>query len=118
MRLVRLRHWSRVVALLLLVISVRPFHAASDDPGCAWPDAVSTRDGASALGKANDATTEAQDHCAICHWTRLLRSPLTGTGLTVAAIAPTTPFDSSRPGGYVAPTHDHLPARAPPVFLG
>ena len=118
MRLVRLRRWSRVVALLLLVISVRPFHAAADDPGCAWPEAVSTRDGASSLGKATGAAQSTQDHCAICHWTRLLRSPLSGTGFTVAAIAATTTLESTGSSGYVAPTHDHLPARAPPTFLG
>ena len=116
MRLVRLRRWSRVVALLLLVVSVRPFHAASDDPGCAWPDAVSTRDGASALVKAGGAATP--DHCAICHWTRLLRSPRTETGVTVIAAPATATLETSGPRVYLAPTHDHLPARAPPAFLG
>jgi hypothetical protein len=113
-----MRRWTRVVALLLLVASVRPFHSASDDPGCAWPDAVSTRDGRSVLAKASDTTSGAQDHCAICHWTRLLRSPLTDIGLTVAASQATTALPSSGPRDYVAPTHDHLPARAPPAFLG
>jgi hypothetical protein len=118
MKLVRLRHWSRVVALVLLVVSVRPFHAAADDPGCAWPDTVSTRDGASSLAKASGTGSGTQDHCAICHWSRLLRSPLTGTGFTVVAAAATTPLECAGPRGYVAPTHDHLPARAPPVVLG
>jgi hypothetical protein len=103
--------------LVLLVVSARPFHAASDDPGCAWPEAVATHDGASAVTNAGDASSAA-DHCAICHWTRLLRSPLTGTGLTVAAPAPATALDCAGPRGYVVPTHDHLPARAPPAFLG
>jgi hypothetical protein len=113
-----MRRWTRVVALLLLVASVRPFHSASDDPGCAWPDAVSTRDGHSVLAKATEASSGTQDHCAICHWTRLLRSPLTETGLTVAVSQATTALQSAGPSDYVAPTHDHLPARAPPVFLG
>ena len=118
MRLWRLRRWSRIVAFVLLAVSVRPFHAAADDPGCAWSDAVSTRDGGSALAKANEPPAGTQDHCAVCHWTRLLRSPLTGTGLTFAASPATTAFQSSGPGDYVASTHDHLPARAPPAFLG
>ena len=118
MRSCRLRRWSRVVAFVLLAVSVRPFHAASDDPGCAWPDAVTTRDGGSVLAKANEPPAGTQDHCAVCHWSRLLRSPLTTTGFTVAASPATTALQSSRPSDYVAPTHDHLPARAPPVFLG
>jgi hypothetical protein len=118
MRLVRVRRWSRVVALLLLVASLRPFHAAADDPGCAWADAVSSHDGTSFLGKTTAAASGTQDHCAICHWTRLLRSPLTETGFTVAATAATAPLECVGPHGYVAPTHDHFPARAPPAFLG
>src|SRR5690349_24381997 len=118
MRFVRVRRWTRIVALLLLVASVRPFHSASDDPGCAWPDAVSSRDGGSALAKATGTATGAQDHCAICHWTRVLRSPLTETGVTVVALSATATLESSGPRVCLAPTHDHLPARAPPAFLG
>ena len=118
MRSCRLRRWSRVVAFVLLAVSVRPFHAASDDPGCAWPETVSTRDGGSVLAKASEPSAGTQDHCAVCHWSRLLRSPLTGTGLTFAASQATAALQSSGPGDYVASTHDHLPARAPPAFLG
>ena len=49
-----MRRWSRIVAFVLLAVSVRPFHAASDDAGCAWPDAVTTSDGGSVLAKASE----------------------------------------------------------------
>ena len=101
---------------MLLAVSVRPFHAASDDPGCAWPDAVTTRDGGSVLAKANEPSAGTQDHCAVCHWSRLLRSPLTGTGLTFAASPATTALQSSGPSDYVAPTHDPPPRPRPARF--
>jgi hypothetical protein len=119
MRLLRLRRWSRVVALVLLAASVRPIHAASDDQACSiWPDALSAQGGAASLDTGNGPAPGAPEHCALCHWTRLLRSPLTQTGLTIAAAAAATPLEKPGPGSYVSPADDHLPARAPPALLG
>jgi hypothetical protein len=119
MRLLRLRRWSRVVALVLLAASVRPIHAASDDQACSiWPAALSAQGGVASLDTGNGPAPGAPEHCALCHWTRLLRSPLTQTGLTIAAVATATPLDKPGAGSYVSPADDHLPARAPPAFLG
>ena len=119
MRCWRLRRWSRVVAFVLLLASVRPVHIASDDEACSpWPDALSAQSGAPSLARQNGPSPDGQEHCAVCHWTRLLRSPLTQTGVTIAVAAATTPLERTGPDSYVSPTHDHLPARAPPAFLG
>ena len=115
----RLRRGSRVVAVVLLLASVRPVLTASDDVACSpWPDALSVQSGTALLAKANGPSRGGQEHCAVCHWTRLLRSPLTQTGLTITVAAAATPLERTGPGSYVSPTHDHLPARAPPFFLG
>jgi hypothetical protein len=120
MRCWRLKRWSRVVAFVLLLASVRPVHTASDDEACSpWPEALSTESGTAFLaGENGPSGVGHQEHCAVCHWTRLLRSPLTQTGVTIAGAAATSPLEGTGPGSYVGPTHDHLPARAPPAFLG
>jgi hypothetical protein len=108
-----------VVALVLLAVSLRPFHAASDDQACsAWPDALSAHGSDSSLSNQTGLASGAQDHCAICHWTRLLRSPLTPAGVTISAATAATTLEKSGTSVYVAPIDDHLPARAPPAFLG
>ena len=119
MRLMRLRRWSRVVALVLLAASVRPIHTASDDQACSiWSDGLSAPGSAASLDSGDGPTPGAPDHCALCHLTRLLRSPLTQTGVTIAALGAATPLEKPGRGSYVSPAHDHLPARAPPAFLG
>jgi hypothetical protein len=117
MRCWRLKRWSRVVALVLLLASLRPIHTASDDEACS-PWAPSTQSSTATLARENGPSPGSQEHCAVCHWTRLLRSPLTQTGVTFAVAPATTPLERTRPGFYVSPTHDHLPARAPPALLG
>jgi hypothetical protein len=104
---------------VLLLASVRPVHTASDDEACSpWQDALSAQNGTAFLARENGPSPAGQEHCAVCHWTRLLRSPLTQTGLTIAAAAATTPLERTGPGSYVSPTQDYLPARAPPALLG
>jgi hypothetical protein len=106
------------VALVLLTVAVRPPHAASDDEACApWFDGLADRTAQTSLATSTAPASDAQEHCAICHWTRLLRSPLTPIGVTITVATAATTLERSGPQAYVAPIHEHLPARAPPASL-
>jgi hypothetical protein len=111
-----MRRWARLVALVLLVASARLPHAGQDDQACAplFSDRAS-RD-AGALVESSGQTSPT-DHCAICHWTRLLRSPLTVVGVTIASDGPATQISRQLPPVHVDPVTEHLPARAPPATL-
>ena len=116
MTLWQLRRWSRVVALVLLAATVRLPHAAADDEACAPWLSIQPADGGMAVAQDN-GVSPATDHCAICHWTRLLRSPLTPLGVLFAATGAATTLERGPQHSYVAPVHNHLPARAPPAEL-
>jgi hypothetical protein len=118
MRVWRLKRWSRAVALVLLMVAIRPPHAASDDPGCSsWLDALSDRTAQPSVATGTARAPGVPEHCAICHWSRLLRSPLTPIGVIITVSTAARTLERSQPPAYVAPVHDHLPARAPPVSL-
>jgi hypothetical protein len=114
MTLGEVRRWSRVVALVLLAATVRLPHGAADDQACSpW---LATAPATGGLGVAqDDGDAPPPDHCAICHWTRLLRSPLTPLGVVVLPTGAATTLDRGARHSYVAPVNDHLPARAPPA---
>ena len=115
MRSWRLQRWPRVVALLLLVASARLPHAAQDDDACATLFATGSQDGSALID--GSGTASPPDHCAICHWTRLLRSPLTVVGVTVASVGPATVVARRALPFHANPVNEHLPARAPPSTL-
>ena len=115
MRVVRLRTPFRAVAVLLLLVSVAGVpHFDKGDRACA-PVVAGEHD--ESKHAFRQATTTEHDHCAICHWTRLLRS----------AFAPLPPFRTPLstcvaieivdPFSHRAPALDRLPARAPPALL-
>jgi hypothetical protein len=110
------RRWSRVVALVLLAATVRLPHAAADDDACAPWLLIQSADGGMAVAQDSGAAAT-PDHCAICHWTRLLRSPLTPLGVLFAAAGAATTLERGPQHVYVVPVQDHLPARAPPAEL-
>ena len=112
MALSRWRRWSRVVALVLLAAVVRVPHNASDDQDCSPWLAIQPVNGGAAVAQDDEATPA--DHCAICHWTRLLRSPLTSLGVMVAPAGTATTLERGPQNTYVAHAHNQLPARAPP----
>ncbi len=116
MRSWRLRRWARAVALLLLVASARLPHAGQDDEACAALLAVGSSQDGSTLIEGSGAVSQ-PDHCAICHWTRLLRSPLTVVGVTVAAAGPATLVSWRALPFHPDPVQQHLSARAPPSAL-
>jgi hypothetical protein len=116
MRSVRLRRWARLVALLLLVASARLPHLGQDDQACAALFGGGSTQHESALVEGSGGATPV-DHCAICHWTRLLRSPLTVVGVTIAHAGPAIPVSRRALPVHADPIHEHLPARAPPSTL-
>lgn len=111
-RLSRFRRLARSVALLLLLaVPSGLLHTGSDDFACV-PGAMP--DGGAALGAAS---TDAADHCLVCHWTRSLRSQSPLTARIHAALVETVPIDVSSPLTHRAPALDRVPARAPPSTL-
>jgi hypothetical protein len=116
MRSWRLRRWPRVVAVLLLVATARLPHTDQDDDACATLFAGGSSQDGSALIDGS-GTPSQPDHCAICHWTRLLRSPLTVVGVTVASVGPATVVARRALPLHVNPVNEHVPARAPPSTL-
>ena len=111
-----MRRWARTVALVLLVASARLPHLGQDDQLCAGPSSGGSSEASSVLGAGSGAPSQ-PEHCAICHWTRLLRSPLTVVGISPINVEPPTLVLRGALPAHVDPVHEHLPARAPPALL-
>jgi hypothetical protein len=116
MTLSGMRRWSRMVAIILLLAAAGGLpHLVQDDSAClaSSPQGYGPHDesqhGMRAAGAAAD-----RDHCALCHWTRSLRSPLARLG--PAAVQLALPSSIYRPptAAPLAPILDNLPSRAPP----
>jgi hypothetical protein len=116
MRLWRGRRWARLLAAMLLAASVRLPHAAQDDLACSALFAgASSQDGSTLIPGAG--LTPQADHCAICHWTRLLRSPLAADGVAIGGVGPATLVSRVPLSAPSDPVHQKLSARAPPSTL-
>ena len=119
MRLGRVRRWSRVVAVILLIAAGRGLpHFAQDDPGCTpGPFQLLLAEGGSDHVGGGPARARTPEHCALCHWSRSLRSPLASLPAWVTQAHPPT-LVSRRPAPsaftVVLPA---LPARAPPASV-
>jgi hypothetical protein len=115
MRMFRRRILSRTLAVLLLLAAASGTpHGASDDPACALPAGGS---GDSPVASVETVSAADHDHCAVCHWTRSLRSPLVAgllSDMPLAAGAAVPPGIIAR---RVSADLVSLPARAPPVSL-
>ena len=111
-----MRRWARTVALLLLVASARLPHLGQDDQACAGFVSGGSSEDSSSFAAGSGAASQPV-HCAICHWTRLLRSPLTVVGITTTHVGPATLVLRGAVPLHVDPTPEHLPARAPPALL-
>jgi hypothetical protein len=114
MRFFRRQWMSRTIALLLLLVAASGMpHGSADDPACRVPQGEQAGQPSPAIGAE---TTLDHEHCAICHWTRSLRSPL------VAAVGSDVPLAAGLmilPGIAAdrrSPDTDNLPARAPPII--
>jgi hypothetical protein len=111
-----MRRWARAVALLLLVASARLPHLGQDDQACTSFVSGGSSQDLSAFAAGSDVPSQ-PEHCAICHWTRLLRSPLTVVGISSTSVTPATLVWGGALPLHVDPVHEHLPARAPPALL-
>jgi len=111
-----MRRWARTVALVLLVASARLPHLGQDDQLCAGLSSGGSSQHNSVLGAGSGAPSQ-PEHCAICHWTRLLRSPLTVVGISTTNVGPATVVLRGALPAHVDPVNEHLPARAPPALL-
>ena len=112
-----MRRWSRVLAVVLLLTAARGVpHLGLDDLACelgGYEGSTPHDESTHVLRPA--PTDDPQDHCAVCHWARLLRSSRLSLTSWSVHLAPalavvTTPSRALTPfslGG--------LPARAPPL---
>jgi hypothetical protein len=117
MSLTWMRRWSRLIAVVLLFAAARLPHLDADDVACvAWPTQA---DGAHDETKhgLRTATSEDGDHCAVCHWTRTLRSPGPDITVVLAHVALPSLLPASADGIVSASFVRNLPARAPPSAL-
>jgi hypothetical protein len=111
-----MRRWARTVALVLLVASARLPHLGQDDQLCATLSPGEPSQDSSVAGGGSGAPSQ-PEHCAICHWTRLLRSPLSVVGISPSNVGPATLVLRDALPAHVDPINEHLPARAPPALL-
>jgi hypothetical protein len=115
MRLLRLRRLARTVSVLLMAATAIGLpHLAQDDRACVpaadgYVDHDASKHGLGPGGKAE------QDHCAVCHFTRSLRSPRAVVAATVAPVPAHVAFHHPVALTLLPPALDLLPARAPPA---
>src|SRR4029453_7627652 len=102
-----MRRWARTVALVLLVASARLPHLGQDDQLCAGVSSGGSSEGSSVLGARSRAPSQPA-HWAICHWTRLLRSPLTVVGISPTDVELATLVLRGALPAHVDPVNDHL----------
>jgi hypothetical protein len=118
MSLMRIRRWSRLIATILVVAAFPAMpHFAQDDLACDLAATASAQHDASQHGFRAAGDTGERDHCALCHWARSLRSPLTPLGVTASPAAAAAIEHALVAAVPVAPALATLPARAPPAGL-
>jgi hypothetical protein len=100
--------------LLLAVSAAGVPHFDRGDRACA-PIVVDQHDESKHAIRA--PVTVEHDHCAICHWTRLPRSPFAPLVSFRSPLAAGVAIDQRELFTHRAPALDKLPARAPPVRL-
>lgn len=116
MHVFRVRRWSRFVAILLLLVTAGALpHAAEDDAGC-LPIAGEAYEGHRETDHALRAgEREAHNHCALCHWTRSLRSLRAQSAVVAVFVEPPVTLVRPADRSHFPPVLDHLPVRAPPA---
>ena len=114
-----MRRWARVVAMILLIAAGRGLpHFAQDDLGCApglLLEAAGADGSAHVIGGA--PPVHPKTHCALCHWSRSLRSPLSSLSSWVAQAPPPTLVARRPASAAAAVVLPAVPARAPPSFF-
>ena len=100
---------------MLVLAAVRLPHFAADDAACAPVVVTAYGEHDESQHALQSATTEAADeHCAICHWTRSLRSPRPSLAGQSAAAAAHGVAHWTGEAEVLTPSLERLPARAPP----
>jgi len=105
---------SRVIALLLLLVSVwTSSHRQQDDDACVPIVAGehSSKHAFTAPGLEDD------EHCAVCHWIRALKPAFTGSAIVSTALVQADRLSVPALSAPVSPSSVRLPARAPPATL-
>ena len=119
MSLSRMRRWSRLVtAVLLLATACGLPHLDGDDLAClggAFSGTYEPHDETDHGMRAGDHGDS--DHCAVCHWTRLLRAPRPALGAVLDSIVPPSLLERSCAAARLTPALESLPSRAPPAVL-
>jgi hypothetical protein len=106
---------SRVIALLLLLVSVwTSSHRQLDDDAC-LPVLAGEHDASKHAFTAPEV--ENDEHCAVCHWMRALKPAFTASGIVSTALAQADRLSVLALSAPVSPSSVRLPARAPPVAL-
>ena len=113
-----MRRWSRVIAALLLLAAARLPHVGADDAAClpAAIPAVGEHD-ESQHGFQAAGTAVEDEHCAVCHWSRTLRTLRATLTVAPAEVTPPAPLHRSDDPAILSASLEHLPARAPPSAL-
>jgi hypothetical protein len=115
--IVRMRAWSRAVAVLL-VCAVLPglSHLAEDDAACLSAfEAFTPHDHSRHAFRSGEPSH--QDHCAICHWSRSLRMPRSVASAWAAPVPVSYAIFPGADTAHLSPVLEQAPARAPPVAL-
>jgi len=118
MALSGMRRWSRLVAVLLLCTAARLPHLAADDFACVDSSAPAYAGHDETKHGLRPATSDDDgEHCAVCHWTRTLRSPRAVVGMLYAGIEPASVLHATSGRAFSTAIARNLPARAPPSQL-
>jgi hypothetical protein len=117
MTLAAMRRWSRLIAAVLLLAAGRLPHLAVDDVACLPGTLQSFGQHDETQHALRAGSTDHDNHCAVCHWTRSLRSPRTDFAVAAAHVDPLSLLYGAASDRTLAPVFRSLPARAPPTQL-
>ena len=117
MPLGRFRRLSRVIATVLLLAAARLPHVAMDDAACAPAAIPGVGEHDETQHVLHAAVDVKREHCAVCHWTRSLRSPRASLTIINDQVDPPTQVHGALEAAVASAVLRHLPARAPPSLL-
>ena len=116
MSLGRLRRSTRLVAAILLLASPwQLLHRSADDEICL--PSSEAHDASKHVFTADSGAGHAE-HCAICHWTRLLKPDLSVRASAALIDHASADLIAAADAYRRDPSTDQLPSRAPPSQLG
>jgi hypothetical protein len=113
--ILRMRGWSRAIAVLLVCAALPGLsHLAEDDAACLSAfEAFTPHDHGRHAFRSGEPPH--QDHCAICHWSRSLRTPRSVATAWAGPVRISDPVAPAADSPHLPPALEHTPARAPPA---